>query len=267
MNNLNDQEIVKLYCEKNLTQLQISKLFNVTQSCIYLHLKKNKIKCRNNRKYLVNEFIVDNLLSEDILYFIGFFVADGYHNEKEKRLSISITSKDIEILNHFNKLFYDGKHPIKIYDYKRKNRNNKPVAVLDIFSSKISKIFKNIGIRQKKSFTCGIPKLNIPDKLFHHFVRGLFDGDGCIYKSKKQNSYTIYLIGNNIISKQLKIRFKKFGFKFKEKIHKKSKNKMTYLILGKNENVKDFLEWMYKDSNFYLNRKFKKYEDLCNFLK
>lgn len=59
---------------------------------------------------------------------------------------------------------------------------------------KLYKFFEKIGLTPNKSLTIGAVK--IPDKYFFDFVRGLFDGDGCIYgycDSRWENSYMFYV--------------------------------------------------------------------------
>lgn len=261
MNDINEQQIIKMYCDDKCSQQNIATKLNVCQMTVCNILKKHKIHCRTTRKYKLNEEFFADLTSEKFLYFIGFFIADGYHYESENKLSFSINIKDREIMDNFNEWIYYGKHPIRIYDYSPTKCD--PIVRLDIFSPPISVKLKKWGITQNKSFTSKLPNFNISNINFHHFLRGLFDGDGCICNSSTQNSFTIYLLGSETISKQIKNRLQLLGFSFREKIHITPNGKMIYLILGNNAEVKRFMDWMYKDATTYLHRKFDKYKELC----
>lgn len=45
-------------------------------------------------------------------------------------------------------------------------------------SKKVTSDLLKIGLHSSKSFSCNF--LNIDDRFIWHFIRGLFDGDGCI---------------------------------------------------------------------------------------
>lgn len=108
-------------------------------------------------------------------YVLGFFTADG-NMLKNKRgahfIEFQITDKDL--LEKIRKLL-NSNHKITS---RKRNRNHKTSYRLQIGSKIIFNDLLRIGLTPNKSKTIKLP--NIPAKYFPHFVRGYFDGDGCV---------------------------------------------------------------------------------------
>ncbi len=97
---------------------------------------------------------------------------------------------------------------------------------------------------------------NIDEKLMKHFIRGLFDGDGCISIYNDNN-----LLAWSIISgKEMCLFLKKF-FKDKLNIHLSfCKQGNSYTVsTGNRKAVEAIMDWMYKDAIVFLDRKYEKY--------
>ena len=107
-------------------------------------------------------------------YFLGFIFADGclIDNPKEYRykLNIKIHNKDEDILERFI-LLLDSE--VKIWRSRKRD-----ISEVGFSSKKMINDLKNIGIHQNKTYTIEYPKID--EKLERHFLRGYFDGDGCI---------------------------------------------------------------------------------------
>ena len=269
MKNLNKNEIVKLYLDDKLSQQKIATTLNVSQMTICKILKKLKIKARNNIKYTYNNNFFKNINTQEFLYFIGFFIADGFHNEDEGRLHITLNIKDREILDKFNVCIYNGNRPLRKFQSYTKKCD--PSIKIDINSRELSDKFVKWNIRQNKSLTCELPNINIKPENFHHFIRGIFDGDGCIYKARiqtkhrqKSAAFVVSIINSKKLCNQLKDRFKILGFNFKLKHHSHCNDNVKSIILSGNRQVERFLNWMYRGSTICLTRKYNKYLDLVN---
>ncbi|KKN74504.1 hypothetical protein LCGC14_0390210 [marine sediment metagenome] len=109
------------------------------------------------------------------------------------------------------------------------------------------------------------PPQNIPKNLVHHWIRGYFDGDGCISSSTKKNGYEAYSASlasaknfcfsvKQIIKKELSIN---------PNLYTRKVNKITTeLSFGGNRQVYKFMEWLYKDATIYIQRKYDKFIEL-----
>ncbi len=126
------------------------------------------------RKKLYNENYFEKINTEDKVYFLGFICADGciLNNNKTHRYQISLKLhvKDTDILNTFIKCI-DGE--TKIWKHKQRE-----MVEVKFSGKKIINDLSNLGILPNKTFNLKYPE--IPLNLERHFLRGYFDGDGCI---------------------------------------------------------------------------------------
>lgn len=197
------------------------------------------------RKKNFNEDYFENIDTEEKAYWLGFLYADGYNYEKVSRVVIGLHEKDICVLEKFKQsINYTGnilKYP------QRKN------VILNLSSRKLSQDLANKGCPQNKTYKIRFPDSDIvPTYLIHHFMRGYFDGDGCItkynYFSVISNvefviQYQQYLINYCNLSK-LPIR------------HRWEHNKKVgYITYGGINNIVKLYEFLYKDASIYLERK------------
>ncbi|MDO8601770.1 MAG: LAGLIDADG family homing endonuclease [bacterium] len=111
-------------------------------------------------------------------YVLGFIYADGalIDDKSSRGKYLAITSTDRDIIDRI-KRWLRSDHTITIA--------NPPLPHQKIrYSIKIGNKFlyhslTGIGLCQNKSLTIGMPV--IPASFLRHFVRGYFDGDGCVY--------------------------------------------------------------------------------------
>ena len=111
-----------------------------------------------------------------------------------------------------------------------------------------------------KSFKITFPKF-LDNSLMRHFIRGYFDGDGCIGLSKRGwKSTSVSIVGNeeflngmkSIIQKELNINMNLYKEK-NRRIHSLQKSGIF--------NVYAILNYLYKDATIYLQRKYDRYID------
>ena len=129
--------------------------------------------------------------------------------------------------------------------------------------SQIISDLKSYGFYNTKTYSWDIPI--IPENLMKYFICGLFDGDGSIRLYNTAGSCcsglvcysekTLYEIKQIICQftgiDPTHISIKKYGEKIPElRIHSIDANKK-------------FLDWIYKDSDIYLDRKYDKYLEFC----
>jgi hypothetical protein len=135
-----------------------------------------------------------NSISEDFFkkwnpnmaYVLGLILADGAIEDVRKSSRtcyIAITSNDISLLNQVRSVF-NSQH--KIYHREPrmvtfpsgKSYLCKKTYILRIGNKKIYQDLIDLGITPRKSLTIKLPE--VPDKFFSFFLRGYFDGDGCV---------------------------------------------------------------------------------------
>ena len=93
------------------------------------------------------------------------------------------------------------------------------------------------------------------------FIRGYFDGDGCI--SIIKNKPKISIIGTEKFLSNIKNIIDKSKIKSSICIDKRMKNPMRVLNVSLTDGEK-FLDYIYYNSSVFLNRKYKRYEFFKN---
>ena len=231
---------------------------------IYNFFKKFNLKENKriyNRKYTLDTDYFKNINTEDKAYILGFIVADGYISED--RLCISLAIKDIDILYKIRKCFKSNQ---KFRYCNRPNPYNKNkicrMVILQISSREFVKPLLKMALHINKTYTLDKNILKfVPKYLMRHFLRGYFDGDGNVCYGIKYSSgikYNINICGNmNFLLNSFQIYFPS---KNKNKIYydKKSKQMCVWKLSSKN-NVEKFLNYIYHNSNIFLQRKYKIY--------
>lgn len=212
--------------------------------------------------YKINETFFENVDNEYKSYFLGLIFADGYLHEKRNYMSLTLQETDVDILNKLRSCIETDK-PLQLI--KRKEKNTKNQYRLLITRKKIINDLINYGVHQNKSLTCTPIKLyKLDDILLKHFIRGYFDGDGSVtyYKTRNSMNSTINICCTNefydffslYINKVLSIKTTK------SKRFNNEKNCYDLRICG-NRNVIKFLDYLYSNSNIFLERKEKKFNE------
>lgn len=210
-----------------------------------------------------DETIFDNIDTEEKAYWLGFIFADGYVSDKSS-FELSLAEKDYNHLVKFNKFMKheDPKH-VKI----NKASYNKKRCRWSIRNIHLNKILNSYGCTPRKSLTLEFPKLEIfKDKsLIRHFIRGYFDGDGCItrYINSKTVSPDINLLGTSNFCDTLATILKEHRILSKI-IQNKRRNEKTKTLRFDVYNGILFINYIYNNSNIYLDRKYKLYQFFKN---
>ena len=249
------EEIVKMN-KKGISFTQISKLLKIERHSIRRWMKSIDYKIINNHNSLrIRENLFESVFSEEDAYWLGFIYADGYIGDKGQ-FSIGLKESDYSHLLKFADFCNFDKS--KVRTKIKTNFPNSFSCRIAFATQHLKERFNNIGIIPRKSLILTFPTFLKKD-LERHFIRGYFDGDGCISLVKlktKSPAKSVSLLGTKeFLESLLNI------FTFDTVLVKKDKRHQnnTYSI---NFNRKDgikFLDYMYKDSNIYLERKYNKY--------
>ena len=207
------------------------------------------------QKTQINENYFEVIDSEDKAYWLGFLYVDGCVTKDLKSIIVNLSSVDYNHLKALNECMNS--------DYEIKYKDNNSVW-LRITRKKIAKDLVDKGCTPSKSLTLQFPSEDkLSKELQRHFIRGYFDGDGCIstilrkHKNRKNpimECEVNFLGTKHILENIVKIipldnvRIFQFG-----KIYK-------FRIQNKKDIIK-LMDYLYEDSHFYLQRKFKKYND------
>ena len=245
------EEIIDLYINQKKTLKEISLIAQCNLSNIYSHLNRMGIDRRNfsdaGRVYQLNENVFNKIDTEEKAYWLGFLFADGYNQETRGQIRLTLHKKDKEILEKFCK-FLETDRPIS------ELRNF--FCDVSINSQIMSQDLTKLGCVQNKTLILKYP--NIDESLQKHFIRGYFDGDGCLSvknrKDRPSNTYQISLLGTYDMLNNIRDKFVKECGINKIKIHKRGK--IYLLIYSGKTNFLKISKYLYFNSSIYLKRKY-----------
>lgn len=212
-------------------------------------------------------------------YLLGFHAADGSVDKKRKMIRIKLQEQDEEIINLYrdyispnSRIFKSGNYESKTIIRENTIKTNNIIGI-EINSATLVNDLVKLGFGFNKTYNENhIPK--IPKNLIRHFIRGYFDSDGCItinirkyiLKSEKESYKVRPSFNIEFKTKTLAIEFKKWL-----KIHQIDSNvnfikrDNTYrLNVCSEKSIKQIYNVFYNNSNFYLVRKFHKFNYYVN---
>lgn len=208
------------------------------------------------RKYSVNEKLMDNIDTEEKAYWLGFFYADAYNKEKTGQIIIELQERDRLHLSKCANFFGNPRQPF----VQLKNKGKYIAYRLELNSKYLSKNLKSKGCHGAKSFNITFPEwLNI--NLIHHFIRGYFDGDGCIYIH--QDQLGIEIVSTKEILDSIQNILKPLGVNSHISHPKKYTNNTYRLDFGGSRQSKIFCDWIYQNATIYLDRKYHLFQSYC----
>jgi len=257
-------EINKLY-QEGLSLTKISEQLGIHRKALTRLFKNNQTESRKGfsyaRKYDLNEYYFDIIDTEEKAYILGFIYADGNNLFRTNRISIHLSKTDEEILKKMSHIFY-GEEILKYNSRTNKNGKTFEYVWLNLHSKHMSQQLAALGVVEAKSHKIVFPEW-LDKSLYKHFIRGLIDGDGWIYLSKKKQSPNVGLICTRQVNDFLKDYFEKeLGLKsYLAKAHKQDINIMCEIRVKNYHQCKILLDWLYKDATIYLERKYNLYQD------
>lgn len=254
------QEMSVAYLQGKST-VKLSKEYGFSTTTIKKYLNLNDIDTSRNQKYYADHNPIDcfeNIDTEAKAYWLGFILADGciYKNQ----LIISIQEEDGYLLEDLSKLL--GVESIKLRLIKKINERYKNQLSLNISNSKLIADLAKYGIISNKSHKSYFP--DIPEELYSHFIRGVFDGDGSISRPKKAAYHTFNICGNNLLIEKIQeilIKNCKLN-KTKLSIPKKEHANIKVVIYSGNRQCLKIKEFIYKNATIYMKRKKDKFDSI-----
>ena len=260
-------KMIELY-KSGLSLSQVAKEVGTCASTVAKTLNKMGIDTRpqhmlghskgttKNRKYHFNINFFEEIDTEEKAYWLGFLYADGYVAYRGVT-SVALKEDDRCHLEAFRKAL--GDENVKI-DYYRTTKSYR----IDLSSVKMSEDLVKLGCKQKKSLILTFPtEKQVPKKLLSHFMRGYFDGDGCISGTRYSLQFSV-LGTPSFLDKYENVLLRNLKNKKKTKrIMRENWNSNTQqIIYGGRLRLLDIYNFLYKDATIFLNRKKEKFEEL-----
>lgn len=249
------------YIKQGHSLKETSEKYNINYTTLRLNLVKLGFRTPTRKGKLnptvnFNEHYFDNIDNHDKAYFVGLLLSDGYICKTPYSWAVGLALQD-EDKYILEKLKESMESNCSITHYKNSNK------IVFNGSEHLINSLKKLNFSEDKSHTdYNVP--NISDEFFNSFVRGYFDGDGCI--TIKSTGYSVASIccNSELFLNDLKDRLTKFGIpdiRVKCEIGNR-KHALYVLYISKKENQQLFKKFIYQNDNLKLIRKFKKFEKI-----
>lgn len=236
---------------------KIAEELGISNPTVGYYLRKNGIVL-SPQKYKFNEHYFKEINTPNKAYFLGLIYADGCVFPKKNSCSIKLTKKDDYILEEFKKDI-DSQKPLSYTKSKLITGTNyigKAQAKIELNSKILINDLQKLEVFQNKSLI-----LKFPSKIpyMKDFIRGYFDGDGCIYNSQKR--IMLNFVGSEYFCKGL-CDFLKDEIEISVSTKQDKRGNSWYIYIYKIKDVLKFCSYIYGDGNcIKLNRKYEKYQD------
>ena len=264
-----------LKSEKTISLTKLADKYEVKRQSISSRLKSMGIEVINNQnKVKFDETVFDSIDTEEKAYWLGFIYADGYikFNDGDKKacyaFELSLSIEDLEHLNKFNIFMKHIKDNVKIGKTRCNNKTFERCR-WNIVNKHLWETLNKYGCTPRKSLTLEFPDKSIfiesdkysKEELIRHFIRGYWDGDGCLTWSNKEHTYPhISVLGTENFLTELKSNL---PLKFDYVLGYNNNSELTRVLSVHGRNGYELAKYLYNDSTIYLERKYNKYLEYC----
>lgn len=262
-NGITDKEAHMMYnmYQNGQTMSEIAEIYGIERHTVSRAFKRVGL-CVDRKTYHFNEHYFDAVDNIDKAYILGLLWADGHNDVDRGKITLQLQDKDKELLEHINNAV-ESDRPLWLCPLHDKNERWSNTYTLTLQSRHMSNILKSYGMIQRKSLVLEFPNF-INAHLYGAFVRGYLDGDGSICFNHQTKKTEVSMIGTVMLLERIQEICKKLDIK--ASIYKKnnwSNMIRTLYITNKTDRVK-FLNWIYKDANLKMDRKYIKYQQLLD---
>ena len=244
----------------NINRMEICKKYSINHETFSKYLSDYlKISVDKRVKPADCSTIFDNIDTEEKAYWLGFIFADGAISSKplssgKKNYNVELSLK-IGDTEHLKKFYMFSKATTKYIEDSYRCR-------VTLNDKHLWETLVSYGCTPKKSLTLEFPKESIfkDKKLIRHFIRGYFDGDGCIsYTDSSHSALTIHVLGTEkFLSTLLDYCPEKLRDLALHHNHGNPEETTMFFNTSYNKALL-FLYYIYKNSSIYLNRKYNRF--------
>lgn len=203
--------------------------------------------------------------SQEKAYWLGFITADG--SVSKNSLAINLGRKDRCLLERF-KLVLEASQ--EIIDHVQKSRVHtfrdgrkytfpcSEMSRITIYGKEIAENMNRLNVVQNKTKYMKMPIF--PEKYARDFIRGVFDGDGTVYKVRRKkgsDAYYVSFSGQKIVLEYINELLSSVLGINKSKLYSGGRGSNGfYITWGGNKIVEKIYRFMYSDESvFSLQRK------------
>lgn len=210
------------------------------------------------KKYNLDDTFFDVIDTEEKAYWLGFFLADASVSNNNNAISIGLSIRDYDHLHRLKKSL-NMTYPIREFI----SSNGYDSCIISFRSKNIKEKLISYNVISNKKKYGKHPFLSLNNNLIKHYIRGFFDGDGCVSEMvRKENGNKRYTI--EIAScKEMLIFIKDFLANNNIELSDIRECMSIYGIRTSNNlEIIKFFNLIYKDANIYLPRKYERLENI-----
>ena len=206
------------------------------------------------KTYQIDESVYDRPLTEQSAYVLGLLLSDGHLSYRRGAIQYACKTSDESLIGKILECL-SSTHPIKRYTINKRSYSRISISnirlcrrIIDTFDlPKSNKSMNNLHI-----------PTNISAELMPNFLRGYFDGDGSIWKTKSGKTVRFlasYTGGEGMMMDIQKI-LSTLGIstRLSYKYGKSNKNSCS-ITVGSHDNVCALGKYLYNDAYTFLERK------------
>lgn len=237
-----------------VTRIPLSQVLRLLNTDSHITVKTVFDYRKKLRKYSIDESMFRNIDTVNKAYFLGFLYADGNVHSRYYQVKLKLQKKDKQILEDIKSAFGFQQNLLEsLGDYKRQDQ-----SILVISNKVIHSDLIRHGVRPNKTFKLSFP-FWLDKELYSHFVRGYFDGDGCISYDKKRGATTMSICGTEHMCDDLKIVFREhLGIRSSV-----STDRNIFRVrVRRYKDVEAFQHWIYHEADLKLDRKYHKFLEI-----
>jgi hypothetical protein len=214
------------------------------------------IRHRGPKSMIGDENYFDNIDSSDKAYWLGWLMADGCVTE-DGCIKLNVAYKDKELIDKFLSAVQSTN---KTLEKCRKNKKTGKIYKsywCSLTSTHMVKSLNKLGVIPRKSNFESFP--DIPEQYNRDFLRGYFDGDGCVYVNFDHPHFLVSFCCGEKFGQQLNKMFKGYG-------KLKQATGIMELRFGTKMFIPVFYNYFYYPNCLCLKRKFDIFQQTINAL-
>lgn len=244
---INMPTLIKLECKNCEEEFEVAFKRRTAQFC--------SKGCATSYRQKAHDPDIFTVSEEFSAYMLGLILTDGCVSEQEgKGRRLTIVNTDLQLMEQIQPLVCPNR---KIYKQVKVKEHHAQAYALVNTNEDTLNLLNEWGIKDRKTLTIRIPRFKM--EMCRHFIRGVFDGDGSIFKNGdyKHISFTT---GSPKFADDLITMLEDFGFTPKRVVDSREHSSSVYVKLYRKAEIEKFYNWVYEDSNWHMERKKQAFE-------
>ena len=259
-NSMTNNSMIEEYLVGDISVSKLSKKHGISNYACFKILEECGIPItpRTNRKHNLDSDFFEIVDNENKAYVLGLMYSDGsvcprintgYDKITSYKIRIRLQEFDSDILRKISSCIY-GFDNVKID--KRSEKMWADTARFELNSKKMGEDLIKLGCGPNKSNIIRLPSYEkVPERLYRHFLRGFYDGDGGISKTPP---IIMNFTSNKAMCLELVEYFaRECGLTFSKYLERK--NGYGSVKISGRGNCYKLYEYLYSDCSLYMDRK------------